>query len=136
MECVLCSTFGSIAAAFMKIATDFSGEGPPAAQIAKIFTRYVLLEWIVRAVALAAGIALNACMLKFYLDALQKYTALNVTVLGFGLNFVTSALVGWGAFSEALPVADPTWWIGVAFVLSGAAIVASASDDSKNAKPE
>eukprot|EP00386_Alphamonas_edax_P009804 GDKI01032102.1.p2 GENE.GDKI01032102.1~~GDKI01032102.1.p2 ORF type:complete len:179 (+),score=53.41 GDKI01032102.1:79-615(+) len=123
-----CAAFASCAA---KLAFDFSETSLVAIASQKIAEAappnyYGIVSlyaaWPLRGVMVVAMILLNSLMLKYYVDAMKRWSALQATVLNFALNFLLSALVGNALFGEHLPF---KWWLGASLITCGVFLIST-----------
>jgi len=61
-------------------------------------------------------------MLKYYVDAMRKWSALQATVLNFALNFCFSAAFASWAFGEKV---DGKWFVGAFVIVVGIILISS-----------
>lgn len=132
---ILSAFFASSASVFGKFAFDLN-EGSFASQTVHSLAALTGLDtslttMIVRAVFIIGLIIANSCMLKFYVESMRSYTALQATMFNFAFNFLFSALSGMLIFGEILTL---RWWLGASIMLSGVLLTSGGMSKNEVAK--
>ncbi|KAF4660613.1 hypothetical protein FOL47_007073 [Perkinsus chesapeaki] len=107
------SICAAAASLFAKVGFD-STDRSTASEFGRDF--HPLAGYAVRAVFIALSLAANAAMMSYYIEALQKRTALQATVMNFGGNFLFSSIFGVVFFGERMSF---TWLLGAASIATG-----------------
>jgi drug/metabolite transporter (DMT)-like permease len=132
-ECVLSSLCAALASCMAKVAFDWSEKSYVSLLANFILSAlpvlpYPVVLWPLRVCCIICTITLNSCMLKFYVDALRNWSALQATTLNFAANSIISALFGVLFFGEVLSL---QWWLGASLMIIGVYFISSDPVDVK-----
>jgi drug/metabolite transporter (DMT)-like permease len=90
----------------------------------------VVAELVLRALLLIALVVLNSVMLTGLVDALAQLGTVRATATINALSFVLSGVLGWALFGEHIRL---QWWLGVALIGFGVALL-QADEPTKSAR--
>eukprot|EP00388_Colpodella_angusta_P015889 GDKJ01039365.1.p1 GENE.GDKJ01039365.1~~GDKJ01039365.1.p1 ORF type:complete len:143 (-),score=23.80 GDKJ01039365.1:22-450(-) len=130
---IISAFFASVASTFGKFAFDFN-EGSFASNTVATLAKVTGLPpsiavYGVRAVFLLFLIVANSMMLKFYVESMRKYSALQATMFNFSFNFLFSALSGMIVFGEILTM---KWWFGQSLMIIGVVLASTGKQSEEN----
>ncbi|KAF4689502.1 hypothetical protein FOZ63_030226 [Perkinsus olseni] len=121
----LCAAAASV---FAKVGFDSTGDSLPSEVSMSV---HPLAGYLLRAIFIALSLAANAAMMSYYIEALQKRTALQATVMNFGGNFLFSSIFGVIFFGERMSL---TWLLGATSILTGVVLVAAGGSSKQAAE--
>ncbi|KAF4748208.1 hypothetical protein FOZ63_029877, partial [Perkinsus olseni] len=121
----LCAAAASV---FAKVGFDSTGDSLPSEVSMSV---HPLAGYLLRAIFIALSLAANAAMMSYYIEALQKRTALQATVMNFGGNFLFSSIFGVIFFGERMSL---TWLLGATSILTGVVLVAAGGSSKRAAE--
>lgn len=122
---LLCGCLGGFATVLGKL--SFSNDNPLLNQLSIACFESNLFgdvcyygAWIVRLVSFAAMFACNAMVIGYFLKAMEQNNTVVVTVVSSATNFLTSGILGYAIFGEAL---SRNWYIGSSLIMIGMCFV-------------
>jgi len=127
----LCASLASVAA---KLACDFSPTSPIVTILDNSsYGGSAALLWAVRIALLLCVVGLNGIMIKFWVQAMTQMTAVQATVLNFGLNHIFSGFFGYFLLGET-KVVSLRWFGGMCLMGLGVGCVAVGRKETMNKK--
>lgn len=122
---LMCGCLGGLATVLGKL--SFSSDNPVLNQLSIACYESNLFgdmcyygAWIVRLLAFAAMFACNAMVIGYLLKAMEHNHTVVVTVVSSASNFLTSGILGYAVFGEAL---SQNWYVGSLLIMIGMCFV-------------
>jgi len=137
LQSVLSGLCASLASVTAKLACDFSPTSPLVTILDNSsYGGSTALLWEVRVTLLLCVVGLNGVMIKFWVEAMTQMSAVQATVLNFGLNHIFSGFFGYFLLGET-KVVSLRWFGGMFLMGIGVILVAiGRKKETKKKNPE